>query len=383
MKNEKLAKAKAALILDQPFFASLLLSMPMVEDASIPTMATNGDEIRINPAFLDTLSLSETIFVLAHETLHCVFQHMYRRGTRDLNKWNIAADYVINDTLVREKIGSMLKGVLYDPQLVVAGNGNSEGVYNLLPDSPPNSGGKSQGNGTGHPGAGEPGGALDQVNDAAQDAATLSQKESEMRVKIVQAANAAKMQGKLSAGIARLVNEMTATRVDWKSVLRRFLSERAKVDLSYARPKRRYLADDIYLPSLIGEKMGCIAIAVDCSGSIRDAILEAFAAEIKAIIADVAPGMTHVLYFDTEILKQDSFGPEDAFKINAIGGGGTMFSPIFTHIDSSELNPIACVVLTDLECSDFGPAPEYPVLWASIAEGHTPFGETVLIQEGE
>ena len=104
-KIDTLVKAKAALILDQPFFASILLSMPMIEDTNILTMATNGDEIRYNPKFLDTLGLPETVFVLAHETMHCVFQHMTRRGTRDHNKWNIAGDYVINDLLAQERVG--------------------------------------------------------------------------------------------------------------------------------------------------------------------------------------------------------------------------------------------------------------------------------------
>ena len=364
-----ITKAKASLILDQPFFASLLLAMPIIEDKSVKTMCTNGDEIRYNPDFMDAMNLSETVFILAHETMHCVFQHMHRRGNKNHNKWNIAGDYIINDLLAKEKIGSMPQGCLFDANLVKAGNGTTEGVYNLLPDSDENKG------------AGEQGGALDDVQDAANDQASMSQKEAEMRVKIVQAANAAKMCGKLSKGIDRLVKDMVTTRTDWKSILRRFLSERAKTDLSYARPKRRFLADDIYLPSLIGEKCGSIVVAIDCSGSVDDRLLALFSAEIKAIIADVMPGMTHVLYFDSKVLKHDSYGPDDTVKIVTVGGGGTAFSPIFEYIEANDLSPVACVVLTDLQCDDFGNAPSYPVLWAATEEGNAPFGEVVLIRE--
>jgi predicted metal-dependent peptidase len=365
----KLAKAKATLILDHPFFASLLLSMPMIIDESVKTMATNGDEVRINPQFVDKLTLPETVFVLAHETMHCVFQHMHRRGDRQHNRWNQAADYIINDTIVNERIGSMPQGCLHNSKLVQQGDGTTEGVYKLLPEV---NEGKSPG---------DKGGALDDVNDAAQDQATMSQKESEMRVKIVQASNAAKMQGKLSGGMERIVKQFTKSHVDWRAVLRRFLSERAKVEYSYARPKRRFLADDINLPSLSGEKLGSVVVAVDCSGSINEEVLGKFSVEVNAICQDVHPSMIHVVYFDSEVLKQDTYIGDEEIKLKPVGGGGTAFSPVFKHIEDQDLNPIAIVFLTDLECDDFGPAPYAPVLWASTHEGTAPFGEVVLIKE--
>ena len=399
-KPDNLLKAKAALILDQPFFASLLLSMPISEDNSIATLATDGESIIYNAEFLSNLSVNETIFVLAHETLHCALMHMYRRNDRDLNKWNIAADHVINDTLDRENVGSMPEGALLDHDLIKQGNGTAEGIYNVLPDNPDNSKGDSdqsqgdgqpsqgQGNGdqdsdqsSNYPSAGQPGGALDQVNDASNDPAENAEKESEMRVKVLQAANAAKMAGKLSAGLKRLVGEATETRTDWRAILRRFLSERAKVDYSFARPKRRFLADDLYLPSLTGEKLGKIVIAVDCSGSISESIIAEFESEIKAIIEDTSPTSIDVLYFDTEILRADHFELDDEFIIKPTGGGGTAFSPIFEYIEKEALEVSACVVLTDLCCNDFGEPPICPVLWASTDPGDVPFGETVLIKE--
>lgn len=367
--TNNITKAKASLILDQPFFASLLLSMPMVEDASVKTMATDGETLWYNPEFASGLSLSETVFVLAHETMHCVFQHMCRRGTRNHNKWNIAADYVINEILITDAVGTMPKGGLHNPALVKQGNGTSEGVYALLPDSDESKG------------AGDDGGAMDAMKDAGTDEASNAAKQAEMKVRVIQAANAAKMCGKLSAGLARIVKDVTRNKVDWKSVLRRFLSERAKVDLSYAKPKRRFMADDINLPSLVGEKMGAIAIAVDCSGSVGDAELQAFSAEIKAIIEDISPSIAHVIYFDSEVVRANSFDSDSEFKIEAVGGGGTAFSPIFRYVDAQNISPIAMVILTDLQCSDFGESPSYPVLWASTDRNDAPFGEVLKIKD--
>lgn len=368
MKIDNITKAKAQLVVEQPFFASLLLGMPMEEDKNIPTIATNGEWIKYNPKFMEKLTLQETVFVLAHEVMHCVFQHMYRKNKRHHMKWNIAGDFIINDLLTTEKVGTRPAGVLYDPKLVAKGKGTTEGVYNLLPEPPKDS----------QPG--DPGASLDDCQDGAKDEAEAAQKEAEMKVKVMQAQNAAKVAGKVSAGIERLVGEFTKPKVDWKTVLRHFLTEKAKVELSFAKPKRRWLAEDIMLPSLTGERVGNIVVAVDCSGSICPEILKVFGSEIKGIIEDVMPAMVHVIYFDSEVLRVDSFAQEDEFKIKAVGGGGTAFSPIFKAIEKRNLEPVGCVVLTDLQCSDFGEVPSYPVLWASTDLDKAPFGEIVKIK---
>ena len=375
--NDKIAKAKAGLIIDQPFFASILLPMPITEDPTVKTMATDGESIVFNPKWVETLTLSEVTFVLAHETLHCVFQHMCRLGNKNKKKYNIAADYVINDLLVKEKVGVMPKIGLHDPALVQKGEGTAEGVYRLLPDE------------AGEKGPGEPGGAMDEVREAGSeqgakpvDESTRAQKESEIRVRVIQAKNAAKMQGKMSANLERLINDIVKTKTDWRTVLRRFLTERAKTEYSYARPKRRFLAEDIYLPSLQGDKIGKIVVAVDCSGSIGEEELNYFGAEIKAIFEDTNPSEVSVLYFDSEYLKTQVFQHGDTVELEAVGGGGTAFSPIFKEIIKWDEQPTACVVLTDLCCNDFGEAPEYPVLWASThKDSGAPFGEIIKIGE--
>ena len=364
---ESLTKAKAALILDNPFFASILFSMPIVQDESVKTLATNGEEIRYNRQFLEGLTHGETVFALAHETLHCVFNHMYRRGNRDHARWNQAADYVINDLLKKERVGTVIKGALLDSALVQAGNGTAEGVYSLLPEVPPEN----------QPQPGESGGSLDDCEDGAGDEAERAEKEAEMKVKVIQAANAAKMAGKLSQGLARLVSEIAKPKIDWREVLRRFLSEKAKDGLSFAKPNRRFLADDMILPSLNGEKAGGFVIAVDCSGSIDEKTISAFAAEIRSILEDTRPQSVYVIYFDSKVTHVDSFQADESPEIKAHGGGGTAFSPVFREIEARNLEPSACVFLTDLCCSDFGPAPGYPVLWASTHEGTAPFGEIV------
>ena len=363
MSPSNLDKAKARLVLDQPFFASLLMSMPMVADAQkAPTMGTDGKTLYYNPAWIESLPVPEIVFVLAHEVLHVAFEHPLRVGKLNHAKYNAAADYVINDVLVADRVGTMPQGGLHDSALVAKGKGTTEGVYALLPDN----NGKQ---------------AMDNVMPAPGDAAAQEAASAEMKVKVIQAANAAKMVGKLSQGLARIVGEIVKPKVDWRNILRDFLTMRCKQDWTFARPKRRFMADDLCLPSLTGESLGEIVVAVDCSGSIDAKILNSFSAEIKAICEDTKPMNVHVLYFDSEVTRHDSFPHGEDFKVNAKGGGGTAFSPIWEYVDKQDWNIEACVVLTDLQCSDFGQCPSYPVLWASNDLDKAEFGQVIKIKE--
>jgi predicted metal-dependent peptidase len=363
----KISKAKTALILDQPFFATLLLAMPMIEDNEQPTFATNGKVIKFNSDFINTLSHAELIFVLAHEMMHVVFQHSCRRGQREPMRYNMAADYIINEALAQDKVGAMPKGALYDTALTKAGRYTTEGVYDLLPE------GSGQG-------PGQPGGALDHISDAAQDAAGLAKAEQDAAIDVRGAINAAKAAGKFSKGIARLVGEFTEVRTDWAETLRNFFTARAKNEPSFARPKRRYLAEDLNLPSLAGEKLGTVAIAVDCSGSINENMLKLFEDNIRGILEDTSPARIKVLYFDSAVSSQSDFESAQDFELKPTGGGGTAFAPVFAALVDAEIE--CCVILTDLQCDDFGPCPDYPVLWACTERnGKAPFGQIINIRK--
>lgn len=371
--DEKLTKAKAKLVMSQPFFASLVCNLPLIEDANLnpPTMATNGKYIKFHPEFVEKCTLAEVIFVLCHEVGHCMFQHMFRRKHRDPKRWNIAGDYIINDMLVNEQIGDMPEGALHNPALVQAGNGTTDGVYDLLPES------DSNGDSTG-------GGLPDQFDTCEDSTGTEAERalaENEMRIAVSQAAAAAKACGKLGANLERFVNAALKPKVDWRDVLRRFVSTKAKTDRSYSRPKRRFLAEGLYLPGLSGERLGEIAIAVDCSGSISQTEIDEFAAELNAIKQDMMPERMHVIYFHHEVSKYDVFECDEDLVVKPNGTGGTAFSPIFRYIDEQGIQPECCVVLTDLCCSDFGPATPYPTLWVSNHSDSAPWGDVVMMKD--
>jgi len=363
----KLAKAKTALILEHPFVGTIALSMPFEFDESIKTAATNGKRIKFNPEFVDSLTDEEVKFLVAHECFHPMLEHNFRRGGRQPRRWNMAADYVINKLLTDESIGRMPKVGLHNDAIYNAGHGTSEGIYNILPEQD-ESGGS---------GAGEPGGPLDDCEDGDGSPAEQQQQQAEWKVKVAQAAQAAKMMGKMSANMQRLVDEVLQPKVDWREVMQKFLVKARTDQRSFARFNRRFIAQGLYLPSVSGEQMGEVCFAVDCSGSIDQKTVNQFASEIKRVKEDLMPERIHVLYFDSEVSHVESYEQHDDLDIKPHGGGGTDFAPVFDKIVELGINPVAIVFLTDLCCNSFGDQPDAPVLWVTTDPGTAPFGEVV------
>lgn len=358
----RLAKARTSLVLEHPFVGSIALNMPNILDSSIPTAATNGKCIKYNPDFVDTLSDEELKFLVAHECFHPMLEHPFRRLERDPRKWNQAGDYVINQLLTDEHIGKMPKQGLLNKSIYDAGGGSTDGIYSILPDS------NDEGD--------DP---LDDCEDGEGTSAEREQARAEWKVKVAQAAQAAKMMGKMSANLARLVDEVLQPKVDWRDVLRRFVDKAKTDERTFARPNRRFVQQGLYLPTVSGEAMGELAFCIDMSGSIDQKTANQFAAEMKVVFEDCRPSKIHTIFFSHEVCAYDVLERDGEFKFEPRGGGGTAFSPCFKYMQDNGINPVACVFLTDLCCDDFGSVPDYPVLWVSTEKGTAPFGEVVLM----
>ena len=376
--EKRLAKARTALVLEQPFIGTLALNMEIRVSDRFPTAATNGKWIDFNPKFCEELCDEQLKFLMAHEVFHPMFEHNFRLKGRNPKKWNMAGDYVINQLLTDEKIGKFIEGGLLNKATYDAGKGTTDGIYDILPE--PDGPGGNNGGSSGNPGnGGNPiPGTGDDVVEADGSPAEVEQAKAEMKVQVAQAAQAAKMMGKLSANMERLVGSVLQPKVDWREVLRKFVQRQKNDTRSWARPNRRMASLGMYLPSISGEVLGEIVFAIDCSGSIGQRELDEFAAEIRYVWEDMFPTKLHVVYFDSEVCHYDKFERGDDLFVKPHGGGGTAFSPIFRYIDQHQITPAATIVLTDLYCNDYGPAPEYPVLWV-VNSGKTdaPWGECV------
>lgn len=351
---DQLTRARTQLILDHPFFGTLALRLPLVERIDIPTAAVDGKHIYYNPEFMAKHNSQQTKTILAHEVMHCVFDHISRKGDRNHRKWNQAGDYVINLNLVDSGFEAV-EGWLYNKAYVGM---SADEVYNLIPDD-------LDGDGPGDPlddcMDGDPGNVVD------------------WKIATIQAANQARQEGKLPASLARFVEELTAVKVDWRAVLRRFITETAKDDYSWMRPNRRFLQQGFYLPTLYSKTMGEVVVVIDTSGSIDQQTLNVFGSEIKAIVQGARPSKTHVIYCDCQINHVDEFEPNDDLVFAMHGGGGTAFLPVVEYLSKNNIRPVCLVYLTDgYGQMNFDP-PEYPFMWVITTEVVAPWGETVPI----
>jgi len=387
---ERIQKQKINLLLDEPFFGSLLMQLPLKEDLSVPTFCTNGVDIRYNSEYVDTLSDLQIRGVMIHEIEHIALLHPWRRGGRDLRKCNVAGDYAINNYLVQyleECRNKRLPTPFALPDLLVDPNFKDlsmEEIYARIPDPPKSD--ETGGEGQGGEGQGEEEGqgegkSSGEFTDAPGD--EVDQKESEEKTKIAvqQAVQAAEMQGKLPASMKRLINEIFNPKLSWQEVLKDWMTERAKTDYVFSRPNTRYLASGFILPSLNDDiKMGTLVVGIDTSGSISQDDLNRFISELSGIIHDCQPVKTVVLTCDAQIQTEQEFYPGEELEAQIKGGGGTNFCPVFERVNEMPDEIAGLIYMTDLYGTFPQGEPSYPVLWAINSDNErVPWGQTVFI----
>jgi predicted metal-dependent peptidase len=390
----RIQKARTALLLDHPFFGTLLFRLGARAQSSIATMATDGVSLYFNPEFVETLSSAELIGTLAHETMHPALQHHTRRAGRSPKRWNMACDYAINPMLLDAGM-TLPQGILYEARFRGM---SAEEIYNQLeakeeqsPQDSNDAGNQDESADSGEePRSGsedpdtlqvpETAGGIGQVLDAATDdegCASVEEQARDWQMAVQQAENVARLAGKMPAGAARSLEASKAANVDWRELLRRAWSETIPSDYSWTRPNRRHIWAGLYLPGVTSEGVGEVAIAVDCSGSIHARQLGLFEAEVRSILASQQPRLVHVLYFDVEVHRHETYQAGQPVHLTPVGGGGTDFRPCFRWLEEKGIYPQTLVFLTDLWGTFPDDAPSYPVIWASTGSRPVPFGQVV------
>jgi predicted metal-dependent peptidase len=393
--ERRLQKARTTLLLDHPFFGSLLFRLKGRVSRSIKTMATDGISLFYNPDFVDTLNVATLCGVLAHEVLHPGLQHHLRRSGRDPKGWNEACDYAINPILLDAGL-HLPEGILVDDRFREM---SAEQIYNQLQTEAEQESGdrddmqETEGDGTASPHAsrGDFGelsapvteGGIGQVLDAPladEEVPTVEEQVREWSVAINQAVTVAKQAGKVPAGVQRTLDGAAEAAVDWRELLRRAWSETTPADYSWMRPNRRHIWAGLYLPGVVREGVGEVAIAVDCSGSVNSRQLRLFEAEVRSILEGQRPQCVYILYFDAVVHKVETFEAGQRVSLNPVGGGGTEFGPCFEWLENHGVRPQTLVFLTDLYGSFPDSEPAYPILWASTGGRRAPFGQVIPMQ---
>lgn len=374
----KLVKAINVLILDNPFFATIVLQRDIIIDENCDTAWTDGPTIGFSPKFIEENDLDVLKFTLAHETLHITNCHHTRMNGKDGELWNKAADYAIN-WLLREYGFKLWPNCLIDNRFA---NKCAEDIYRILQNEP-----KSP-NGSGNNNSGQNGNksvqkVFGEVRPCPKGKETELEEEAKIQTK--QAAQIAKQAGKLPAGMQKMFDNVPAN-VDWREALAQFVSIVSNNDYSFNKVNTRYSQTGFIFPGLYSKEIGNVIVACDTSGSVTAKEISIMMAELISILENLSEKQdieVPTIYCDSEVNHFEILTSGDVPKPK--GGGGTDFRPPFEYVAKNLETPACLVYITDGYCNSFPDNPGYPVLWALFVNNPTfkpPFGEVVYIAPG-
>lgn len=359
-----------------PFLGSLILFAETISSDTIPTAATNGRQILINPQFFERLTLDQQEAVLLHEVLHAALLHVSRGAGRDAKRWNIAADIVVNGILTREGFALPRDSV----RAQALERFSVEEVYDLLETSPWD----KRSFPLGSPDLlTQPGGDNKQVPMPGSMGQEQTQAmEAHWRNAIEQAGVMAEtlLQGSLPASIQRELQTIKTGQLNWRHYLWRYL---VRTPIDFRDFDRRFVGKRMYLETLEDETVS-VAVAVDTSGSINNGQIQVFLSEVQSILLSYPHLNCQLYYADAALHGPYALTPYASLP-TPIGGGGTDFRPFFTKLAQaySPWTTTVAVYLTDGYGHFPSQPPSFPVLWVITPGGqdsaHFPFGETVRL----
>lgn len=370
--ESSLIKARADLLMNAPFFGALALRMKFiqVDDPNVcSTAATDGRNFFFHPPFIASLSKEKLKGLVAHEVMHCVFQHMTRRNGRDMSDWNIACDIAINEHLLSCGFHLPDEGIFDTEKKYV--NWAAETIYADI---------HKQKEGE-KPTQCPWGMVLDSAGTA--NGGTDTALETEWEIATRTAASIAKGAGKLPGTFAGLLEDFFEPIVDWRSLLWPFVTNLTDSDYTWSRPNRAYISEDIYLPSIKSESLGALCFVIDTSGSMSDAAVKQCWSEIIAVAVNEKPSRLIVMQVDTKVQSAEEIDLDDPsdISVEVKGRGGTSFAPAFEYISENYTDIEAIIYLTDMDCNTYGEQPDCPVMWISTAKkwDEPPFGDVVYM----
>ena len=384
--ERKLARCKIGLMRNKKF--ALMSGLLMVGTTSIvdglPTARTNGRDEEYGRAFVDGMSEIEVSFVIMHECMHKMYQHLTTwRKLYDIDRdlANQACDYVINLELKeldpaeqfiampRDKAGKNVG--LIDTKFRGM---STKQVWDILRKEQD----EGKQGGEGKPGDGK-GGKGDSLDDHDWEGANaLGKEEKEALAKEIDQAiregiaNDKKMNGDKAGDLARRLGLLMEPKVNWREVLRDWVKNtaRGRDTSTWRKPNRRFLHEDVIMPTMVSTKMGSIVVAVDTSGSIGDKEMADFLSEVKGIADEVAPERVELLYWDSRVAGHETYeggAVEITQSTKPRGGGGTSPSCVSTYLRDKAIVPECIVVLTDgVVGGDWGNEWTAPILWCII-----------------
>jgi len=399
---------------------------------SVPVAATDGAAMLLNPdTYFDTkrYNIHNRVFIGCHEILHGIFDYCgiayecmkagkvsFPDGTTlpyEDEFSQKAMDYVVNAILVASQIGEKPKDALFDTNIATENDSWIDAYRKVYKEKPTDKGGqqgdkpgqqRSQCGGGGgvtpgsnQPGQGQPTGNFDEhlepgtVDGTDAHSAGQARDEAKWKAAVQAGLTSARMQGKLPAGLERVLGEVLEPKVTWQDHIHSFFARRlGNGRYDWRQVDRRLIVRDIIAPGRSSYGAECVVVAQDTSGSINDEEITMAFGEMAGVLEDVKPKRLVVIWCDAHVDRVDEL--DDASDLEWLrknpgkGGGGTDFRPVFEEIAEMGLEPDALIYFTDSFGSFPAEAPTYPVLWGDItgqpedeARERYPFGDVVCI----
>jgi len=386
--QDRVSRARVSIMRHPKFcaFSGVLACGPITLDADInpPTACTDGWAIKLHPGFVDAMADQQLRLLLLHEAVHAAYRHL--RVWRHLWKENrqlanIAMDHFVNLALMDMDAG---EGFVTMPDVGVQPEPKYRGwsVQRIYDDLKKNGSGKGKGKGKGGPmddhdfdGAGEPSDAEEQRR-ATEISRALRNGE----------ALARKLRGTGAGSSSALIEDLLTPKVDWAEQMRDFVREvcAGRDESTWARPSRRFMAMDTFMPSMYSERMGELVVGFDTSGSCFDSgTVTRFVSELQGIIDTTKPEGIRVICWDWGIQTDERF-PGDTINVPSVrvrGGGGTDGASLFDHLKKEPgYRPQAVINFTDGYVGSWG-SYDVPTLWVVTSPGITaPWGRTITME---
>ena len=192
--------------------------------------------------------------------------------------------------------------------------------------------------------------------------------------------------GKMSANVPREVTDELKAKVDWREAMREFVTSFCmdKDESTWRRPNRRWIDQDVYMPSLIGESVGRIVVAIDMSGSIGSEEIGQFLGEVRKICETVRPEGIDLIYWDTEVCSHEKYEQDQLDNLLSStkpkGGGGTDVACVPIYMREHRIKAECSVILTDGYLGGDWGVWDCPTLWGITSEVTSDVGKTIHIE---
>lgn len=384
---EKLVTARVGLLLRHPFFGNLATRLALVDATNwLPTIATDGRKFYYNLDFVNRCTPKQAEFGFAHEVLHNIFDHMGRREHRDPVISNIAADYAVNQILKDERIGEIPDWIkiyqddkyrgwnyeaIYDDILEKSEKIDLSTLGDLLDEHLDGEGDDANDGDGDNKGKGRP-------KLTAEEKKQIKDEIKEAMVAAAQAAGA----GRVPAGVARMIKDLTEPKMDWRQLLRMQIQSIVKSNYSFTRPNRKSQMCGAILPGLLNEETIDVSVAIDMSGSISDKQANDFISEVKGIMDEYVDFKLDIWCFDTDVYNYAQFTgdtAEDIMSYEVKGGGGTDFDANYQFMKANDIVPKKFIMFTDgYPCGSWGDEDYCETLFVVHGDDSiiAPFGQT-------